>query len=73
MAGRSEKVLNDDGPAWLIKTFIEHFNLTNLVACGYDWGGSIAIKMAIKFPKLFKKIIVLCPSYTEEGDELKKL
>jgi len=47
--------------------------LTNLIACGYDWGGSIAIKMAIKYPKMFKKIMVLCPSYSEENDELKKL
>lgn len=58
MAGRSEKVLNEDGPAELIRLFIKEHNLTNLVAIGYDWGGTIALKMAIKFPKLFKKIIV---------------
>ena len=73
MAGRSEKVLIEGGPAELIRLFINRHNLTNLVAVGYDWGGTIAIKMAIKFPKLFKKIIVLCPSYTEEDNELTKL
>lgn len=53
MAGRSESVLAQDGPAELIRMFIDHHNLTNLVAVGYDWGATIALKMAIKFPKLF--------------------
>lgn len=65
----------EGGPAAIIKAFIQSQKLTgNLVAWGYDWGGAIALKMGIAYPKMFKKIIAVMPSYNEEEkDELKQL
>ena len=43
---------------------------------GYEWGGAIALKLALENPKSFEKVVAIMPSYTESDqtrDELRKL
>ena len=43
---------------------------------GYEWGGAIALKLALENPKSFEKVVAIMPSYSESDqtrDELRKL
>jgi pimeloyl-ACP methyl ester carboxylesterase len=69
---RSENVDDHRGPAELIRWLISHLSLKQVMLFGYDWGGAIAIKLAIKGG--IGKIMLLHPSYSETiKDELCKL
>lgn len=37
-------------------------NRRDLIIGGFDWGASIALRMAAKFPRLFSKVIAFLPS-----------
>ena len=72
MSSRSENVMN--GPALVVQHVMKELKIKNAVISGYDWGGSIALKMGIHLPQLVKKLNVFHPSYHEtEKDELKKI
>ena len=55
---------------------IAELNLYKPVLIGYDWGGSIALRLGIYYPSNFEYIIPFMPAYGEHEsykDELKKL
>ena len=74
LPSRSELIMNDKGPADIVRLVMKHFGLNKPVLSGYDWGGAIALKMGVNDSKSFSKIIAFHPSYNEEKkDELKNL
>ena len=74
LPSRSELIMNDKGPADVVRLVMKHFGLNKPVLSGYDWGGAIALKMGVNDSKSFSKIIAFHPSYNEEKkDELKNL
>ena len=42
-----------------VKALINHFNKSSAVIIGHDWGGLIAWWMAMKYPQLVDKLIIL--------------
>jgi pimeloyl-ACP methyl ester carboxylesterase len=74
LKSRSNMVLDKGGPADLIKLIISQLDLGRPDVLGYDWGGAIALKMSIQNSKTFRRVMVLCPSYSEEPkEELRKI
>lgn len=66
--------MDQGGPAEVVKIVMEKLGLKSPVVVGYDWGGAIALKMGIAYPKMFSKIIAFHPSFHEQTtDELKSL
>lgn len=60
------------GPVDTIIKLMEKLNIKESFIGGYDWGAGIAISCSIKYPKIFKKTVILCASYNEQsGNELK--
>ena len=58
----------------VVKLVLSHYDLERPAFLGYDSGASTGLKMALKWPKLFSKVVAFHPSYTEETkDELKNL
>jgi len=71
---RSDKVMDKDGPADVVKFIIRQLGLKKPILYGYDWGAGIAMKLAIQSPGSYSKIVALTPSFNEDTpDELKKL
>ena len=62
---RTVAILEKDGPAELIKEIIQNLNLTNVTLVGYDWGGSIALRMGVQNSNGFENIIAFMPAYGE--------
>ena len=73
-ASRSDKALAEGGPADVVKIVMKEYGIQKPVLSGYDWGGAIALKMAIENSKNFSKIIAFHPSFNEDKkDELKSI
>lgn len=64
--------LNEGGPCEVVTKFLEALDIKTAYVGGYDWGGGISLSLILKYPKIYKKAIILCASYTENSDsELK--
>lgn len=48
-----------------ISKFIEKMQLKNIVLCGHSMGGQIAIVIALRYPHLLKKLILIAPAGLE--------
>ena len=73
-ASRSEKILDEGGPAEVVKIVMKELQIKKPVLGGYDWGAAIALKMAVEKSSNFSKIIAFHPSYNEDKkDELKSI
>ena len=73
---RTIHILDKDGPAELIRELVKILNLQNVTLVGYDWGGSIALRLGVQNSADFENIIAFMPAYGESDqnrDELKKL
>ena len=71
---KCEKILETKGPADVVMFVMKELDIKNPVLSGYDWGGAIAMKMALQQPSNFSKILAFHPRYTEtKRDELKGL
>mmetsp|Transcript_1114 Transcript_1114/g.2044 ORF Transcript_1114/g.2044 Transcript_1114/m.2044 type:complete len:330 (-) Transcript_1114:1408-2397(-) len=74
LPSRSDQVLKPQGAADLVLFVMKELKLKKPVVNGYDWGGAIALKMAIANRSTFSKVIAYHPSFNEaEKDELKKV
>ena len=47
VSSRSENVLVDGGPADVVKFVMKELEIVQPIVVGFDWGGSIALKMGI--------------------------
>jgi pimeloyl-ACP methyl ester carboxylesterase len=73
---RTRHILDTDGPADVVTEVIKELGLIKPAIFGYDWGASIAMRSAIRYPNSFSKVISFMPAYGEPPDakdELKKL
>lgn len=53
--------------------FIEKLQLKNVILCGHSMGGHISMILALRYPSLFKKIILIAPSGLETFSEAERL
>ena len=73
---RTIHVLDKGGPAETIVTLVKTMGLKKSVLVGYDWGGNVALRLGVAYPKLFSFIVAFMPAYGEgeyNKDELKRL
>ncbi|MFH1727524.1 MAG: alpha/beta hydrolase [Pseudomonadota bacterium] len=62
----------DDYVVW-VKDFVEKNNFDQFFLTGHSFGGSIATKYALKFPKEVKKLILIDPAVVRVKDIRKKI
>eukprot|EP01062_Namystynia_karyoxenos_P049471 TRINITY_DN3789_c1_g1_i1.p1 TRINITY_DN3789_c1_g1~~TRINITY_DN3789_c1_g1_i1.p1 ORF type:complete len:1109 (+),score=301.27 TRINITY_DN3789_c1_g1_i1:78-3329(+) len=71
---RSEHNLDEGGPVDVIIAVMRALSVSSAHFIGYDWGGGIALSMALKHPGKVKSVVSVLPSYMErEKGELKAL
>lgn len=69
--GRTTDVSNRDityeGLADDVSALLQHLKIDSTDVLGYSLGGGVALQMAIRHPKMVKKVICLSANYSDDG------
>jgi pimeloyl-ACP methyl ester carboxylesterase len=48
-----------------VKLFIEKMDLKNVILCGHSMGGQVAMIMALRYPQMIEKLVLIAPAGIE--------